>query len=504
MGVAGSPKSAVRAGSLASAEKVSAPTKRVASGVRTGATWKPRSRSRRRTSTDLYAAMPPATPRTMRGVDDSGVAEGIGEGVQVVGGVLACLLIRLRLQPLGLELLGGRSVELQLVLVELLEGEGERLVRQRGHLGRDERAVARAQAVVVLVDLARTDGRHRDQGELGVADLGEEVLDGRVDERGAFCHGLVPFRGGETLPAKSFQYREDLPGRSPEVVVDDLVGPQGPRARQFHRGRGEAARHVVLVVAPRAQARLELDVRRGQDQEDGGAGVARAYLLGALDLDLEQDVGVARRVGHRRASDATRRRASVPLPTPPGPISTTTSGSADKGPEELRALLGSQAAPPAGLGDGGASHDAFGLHLADRRQRADQVVGAHLRDALLPGGQLEELLEGEVARLDHPLDLGASAPVRDRQARRFHALVVRQGRRGWSHAARLLLDAPTGSGQCRRQLVAPATRRVSQGAALGAAARGRARSTARRVARRGPRPARAPECAPTAPRDPRG
>src|SRR5487761_1924294 len=301
MGVAGSPKSAVRAGSLASAEKVSAPTKRVASGVRTGATWKRRSRSRRRTSTDLYAAMPPATPRTMRGVDDSGVAEGIGEGVQVVGGVLACLLIRLRLQPLGLELLGGRSVELQLVLVELLEGEGERLVRQRGHLGRDERAVARAQAVVVLVDLARADGRHRDEGELGVADLGEEVLDGRVDERGAFCHGLVPFRGGETLPAKSFQYREDLPGRSPEVVVDDLVGPQGPRARQFHRGRGEAARHVVLVVAPRAQARLELDVRRGQDQEDGGAGVARAYLLGALDLDLEQDVGVARRVGHRRA-----------------------------------------------------------------------------------------------------------------------------------------------------------------------------------------------------------
>src|SRR5487761_2695314 len=286
MGVAGSPKSAVRAGSLASAEKVSAPTKRVASGVRTGATWKPRSRSRRRTSTDLYAAMPPATPRTMRGVDDSGVAEGIGEGVQVVGGVLACLLIRLRLQPLGLE---------------LLEGEGERLVRQRGHLGPDERAVARAQAVVVLVDLARADGRLRDQDELGVADLGEEVLDGRVDERGAFCHGLVPFRGGETLPAKSFQYREDLPGRSPEVVVDDLVGPQGPRARQFHRGRGEAARHVVLVVAPRAQARLELDVRRGQGQENGGAGVARAYLLGALDLDLEQDVGVARRVGHRRA-----------------------------------------------------------------------------------------------------------------------------------------------------------------------------------------------------------
>src|SRR5580693_1614699 len=98
--------------------------------------------------------MPPATPRTMRGVDDSGVAEGIGEGVQVTVGVLASLLQGLGLQALVLELLRGRTVKLQLAFVELFHREREGLVRQRSHLRWDEGAVARAQPVVVLVDLA--------------------------------------------------------------------------------------------------------------------------------------------------------------------------------------------------------------------------------------------------------------------------------------------------------------------------------------------------------------
>ena len=51
-------------GSEASAENVTAPTKRVASSVSTGSTWTPASTSRRQTSTALYAAMPPETPRT--------------------------------------------------------------------------------------------------------------------------------------------------------------------------------------------------------------------------------------------------------------------------------------------------------------------------------------------------------------------------------------------------------------------------------------------------------
>jgi hypothetical protein len=49
----GPSKREVRAGSEARAEKVSGPTKRVASSVRTGATWAPASTSRRQTSTAL-------------------------------------------------------------------------------------------------------------------------------------------------------------------------------------------------------------------------------------------------------------------------------------------------------------------------------------------------------------------------------------------------------------------------------------------------------------------
>ena len=60
----GPSNSDVRAGSDASAENVSAPTKRCASSVSTGATCTPASTSRRQTSTALYAAIPPQTPRT--------------------------------------------------------------------------------------------------------------------------------------------------------------------------------------------------------------------------------------------------------------------------------------------------------------------------------------------------------------------------------------------------------------------------------------------------------
>ena len=62
----GPSNSEVRAGSDASAENVSAPTNRCASSVRTGATCTPASTSRRHTSTALYAAIPPLTPRTTR------------------------------------------------------------------------------------------------------------------------------------------------------------------------------------------------------------------------------------------------------------------------------------------------------------------------------------------------------------------------------------------------------------------------------------------------------
>jgi len=67
----------------------------------------------------------------MRGVDDLGVAEGIGESVQVTVGVLASLLQRLGLQTLVFEFVDRRAVELEFAFVELFHGERERLVRER-------------------------------------------------------------------------------------------------------------------------------------------------------------------------------------------------------------------------------------------------------------------------------------------------------------------------------------------------------------------------------------
>ncbi len=81
------PKSDVRAGSDASAENVSAPTKRWASSVRTGETNAPASTSRRQTSTALYAAIPPETPRTIRCARRSGAASIAGSSPHRSGGL---------------------------------------------------------------------------------------------------------------------------------------------------------------------------------------------------------------------------------------------------------------------------------------------------------------------------------------------------------------------------------------------------------------------------------
>jgi len=53
-------------GSLARALNVVRPTNRSAASVITGMTYAPASISRRHSSTALYAAIPPVTPRTMR------------------------------------------------------------------------------------------------------------------------------------------------------------------------------------------------------------------------------------------------------------------------------------------------------------------------------------------------------------------------------------------------------------------------------------------------------
>src|SRR5580700_1184402 len=98
-------------------------------------------------------------------------------------------------------------------------------------------------------------------------------------------------------------------------------------------------------------------------------------------------------LSHSRSSASTSRRAKVPLPTPPGPMRTAMKGSADKSTKQFCALFRSESPDPAGLGDRRVVHDSFGLHLADCRQGADEVVGAHLGHALLARGQFEELFE---------------------------------------------------------------------------------------------------------------
>src|SRR6202035_5119991 len=94
------------------------------------------------------------------------------------------------------ELLWGRAVVGGAVLGDLLERDRQRLVRHRRHLGRDDRADALAQAVVVRVDLARA---HRAEGyerELRV-DRVQQLLDrwvhqgGSLDRHGASSVGAA-------------------------------------------------------------------------------------------------------------------------------------------------------------------------------------------------------------------------------------------------------------------------------------------------------------------------
>jgi hypothetical protein len=118
-------------------------------------------------------------------------------------------------------------------------------------------------------------------------------------------------------------------------------------------------------------------------------------------------------------------------------MSTTTSGSADKGLKELLSLSWPEASDAAGLSDGGALHDASRLHLANRGQGTDEVVGAHLRDALLILSEDKQLFERKFARLHHFLHLGTASTIGDRRARRGNSLFVSEGRGNWSHEVRI-------------------------------------------------------------------
>src|SRR5579883_1933874 len=224
------------AGSEASAEKVTSPTNLVAAGVSTGTTCTPASTSLRHTSTALYAAMPPPTPRITwrrssrplpgtsvrppacprrparlagdRSLVDAGrlgridrggpgrhptgrplpskVVEGCrllagGAGHGLLPDLVPDLVHRRlpRLPPRVDDLAGG----------DLLERDRQRLARQGGHLRGHDPPHALTEAVVVGVDLAGPPRSHRHQGELRV-DLVQQLLDGRVHQRVA-PHGHV-------------------------------------------------------------------------------------------------------------------------------------------------------------------------------------------------------------------------------------------------------------------------------------------------------------------------
>src|SRR5262245_7212809 len=184
---AGDSNSVVRAVSEASAENVSAPTKRNASAVRTGATYPPASTSRRQTSTALYAAMPPLTPSTTRRpcrtVDGGAViraTRALGSGL----GGLDRLVGELDVGCDDLIQLVGQRARLDLAHLDLLERDRQRLARDGVDLRRDDLAEALAELVVVVVDLARPHRGQRDERELRIDAL-EQALHARGHERGA-------------------------------------------------------------------------------------------------------------------------------------------------------------------------------------------------------------------------------------------------------------------------------------------------------------------------------
>src|SRR5690606_30585515 len=170
--------------------RVVSPMKCEAPEVITGTTWAPASTIRRQTSTALYAAIPPHTPRTTRRpvrVDTSSPWSA-GRVGSVDGSVLAVgqlgLFVGDGQHRLGDRLAGGSADAFDLVGVDLLEGDRQRLAGRRGHLRRDDGAERVAELVVVRVDLPGAARRQGDEGELGSRPL-EELLDGGLH------HGVV-------------------------------------------------------------------------------------------------------------------------------------------------------------------------------------------------------------------------------------------------------------------------------------------------------------------------
>src|SRR5437764_10791836 len=233
----GPSNSDVRAGSEARAEKVRGATKRTAPSVRTGITWAPASTRRRQTSTALYTAMPPLTPRTTRRPSRSPT-------------------VRLLLDRF-LGVLGARVGDL--VGGDLLEGDRERLAGDRGHLGGHDGAQAVAQLAEIGVDLASALGRQAHEGELRV-DLLEKVFDRGVHHgharRALLRHQISWERCDSTIPASSSLARS----RS------SLTMTWSARARPSVSSSSASSRRARTSSSPSPRRRM----RASSSSRDGG------------------------------------------------------------------------------------------------------------------------------------------------------------------------------------------------------------------------------------------
>src|SRR5204862_7704457 len=120
-----------------SASNVVRPTNSSAPCVNTGMTYAPASTSRRHTSTALYAAIPPETPRTIRRPSRIGLPR-----APLFGGVF-----------LGVVGAGLRLDRDDLACGDLFERDRQRLAGHRRHLRRDDGPEALAELAEVGVDL---------------------------------------------------------------------------------------------------------------------------------------------------------------------------------------------------------------------------------------------------------------------------------------------------------------------------------------------------------------
>ncbi len=102
------------------------------------------------------------------------------------------------------------------------------------------------------------------------------------------------------MVAEPLQYRDDFATRPLDIVVRDHVGGQLTASFELAGCAREACTHVLAVVTAGAQAFFEELHRWGKDEKDDRFRIDLQDLLGALDLDLEEDVVALGGRGQRR------------------------------------------------------------------------------------------------------------------------------------------------------------------------------------------------------------